>query len=250
MKKVFLTFFISCLVGGFFVNAESVDSDGTDQGIVSEDTQIQSNARGWSWYLDAALDMEFFKISDSNEGTSSSVYGTRDKDSYSMGAQFYVAAGPTYNFTERFGIGAKIGIGAQYFLLGYSGIDYSCYSYSYSSCGYQDKTTFVPVGFGVVVPVAFDVKYSFNKKYGLIGGVGYDFGSTMRHFRMYVGGIFYKNAVIKVGYSHVSLTDSTLKKVSDPSAGSSLYQALGVGGVDLGGGNGNGFYVSVSYMIW
>lgn len=248
MKKVFLLFFLVFFVGS--LNAESVKNDLADQDSVSGEMNNNENSRGWGYYYDLAFDADFLKISDSNEGVSSSAYGTRSKDTLSMGMQFYGAVGPTYNFTENFGIGAKIGFGIQYFMLGYSGLVYDCSSSSVYSCGYTERTTFIPINFGVVVPIALDLKYSFNKKIGLIGGAEYDIGSTMSHFRLYVGGIFYKNAVLKVGYSHTGLSDSTLKKALNPSSGSKLNELLGVGGVDLGGGTGSGFYISLSYMVW
>lgn len=248
MKKIFFIFFLGFLVTG--LNAESVDNDSGTQNSFPEETQSSVGSRGWGYYADIAADMEFFTIGNSKEGTSTSAYGSRDKDTLSMGMQLYGAVGPTYNFTDKFGVGLKIGFGIQYFLLGYSGLVYDCSSSSVYSCGYKETTTFIPVNFGVVVPIAFDVKYNFSKKYGVIGGLGYDIGSTMSHFRMYVGGVFYKNAVLKVGYSHVSLSDSTLKKASDPKSGTKLNELLGVGGVDLGDGAGNGFYISLSYMIW
>lgn len=198
---------------------------GPKKEIALEDTQKlqkRKSNKGWDFY--GYLDVLSFK------------YMNLDKyNGYAI--DFTFSVGPSYGFTEWFKLGARIGIGFEYFFASPSSSGYgnSIY-YSIALAGAlsdASKATYT-------IPIAVDATFMLKPSLDLFVGLEGDFGGALSDVMIYGGINAFKYWNIRVGYmlySHSSFANTSSSTYSY--AKKEDFKASGSGG----------FFISSGYVF-
>lgn len=246
MKKVFGVILGACLLFSSISLADQTDDEiqrlkkenellklkneqeqlkkGSKKEITLEDIQKlqkpKSN-KGWDFY--GYLDILSFKFMNLDE------YNGITYD-------FAFSIGPSYGFTEWFKLGARIGIGFEYFAASLEDKD-STLNKKFSAGATKVITSVSKATY--TIPIAVDATFMLKPTLDLFVGLQGDFGGALSDIMVYGGINAFKYWNIRVGYMMYSYSSFSETFSSSYSSSKEHFKASGSGG----------FFISSGYVF-